>query len=45
MWEIMKLLLTCVLMCCLVSALAFAYMMIKGPEDLIAEEPEDERWK
>lgn len=43
MWEVLKFLLTCFLFCCFVSACAFAYMIIKAPEDFIAEEPEDER--
>ena len=44
MWEIIKFLFACFLVCCLVSACAFVYMMTKGAEEFIAEDPEDERW-
>ena len=41
MWEILKFFLTCIGACCVVSAITLGYMIYKGPEVWIAEEPED----
>lgn len=43
MWEILKFFLCCVGFCCLVSAFALAYMILKGPEGFV-EEVKDEEW-